>query len=312
MAPLHATMSPCQSRIALTALVWPVVKFWLAASEADKVVLLRSSLGQQVARPFIKWVGGKRQLLAEILSRVPRRFGTFHEPFVGGGAVFFALKPKHAYLSDNNERLIRAYRGVRDDVERVIDLLKSYPHDKDFYLRFRALPIDAAPTDAEVAAWFIYLNRTGYNGLYRVNLSNGFNVPFGRYVNPKVCDPALLRACAAALRSADIFREDFSVVLERARPGDLVYFDPPYVPLSATSSFTSYTAGGFGLDQQRRLRDVALALKRADVFVLLSNSASPLVRELYGDDFTIAEVQASRMVNSKASGRGKLIEFLMW
>jgi DNA adenine methylase len=235
----------------------------------------------------------------------------YHEPFVGGGALYFHLQPGRAVLADTNERLVRAYRGVRDDVDRVIDLLASYPHDKRFYLRFRVEPIDKR-TDAEVAAWLIYLNRTGYNGLYRVNSANQFNVPFGDYKNPTICDDENLRGCSKALRRADLRVEDFSVVLSRARKGDFVYFDPPYVPLSATSSFTAYTSDGFGMAEQTRLRDVARELKRRGVRILLSNSDGEVVRELYAEGFEVAEVGAARLVNCKATRRGKVTELLIW
>lgn len=258
-------------------------------------------------RPFLKWVGGKRQLLARIHRHLPKELsGTYHEPFVGGGALFFNLRPEKAVLSDANERLIRTYRGVRDDVERVVALLRGYPHDKKFFLEARQWPIDGG-TDAEVAAWMIYLNKTGFNGLYRVNRSNVFNVPFGRYVRPTICDEHNLRACSAALAGVDLRHEGFEAVHERARPGDLVYFDPPYVPLSKTSSFTSYTAAGFGPDQQVRLRDLALALKQRGVQVVLSNSDSKEVRALYRDGFRIVRVPATRAVNARASARGKKV-----
>lgn len=261
-------------------------------------------------RPFIKWVGGKRQILHELVARVPKTFGTYHEPFVGGGALFFAVRPDRAVLSDNNLRLVRTWRGVRDHVDKLISLLKKYPHDKDFFLEMRERDIDAG-SDVDVAAWFIYLNKTAFNGLYRVNSKNRFNVPFGRYVNPNYCDEPTLRACAAALRGAQIEHEDFGSVLERAEPGDFVYFDPPYVPLSDTAYFTSYTAEGFGPDDQKRLRDVARELKKKDVHVLLSNSGADFVRRLYGKGFRIEQVLASRQVNCKAEGRGQIVELVI-
>lgn len=266
-------------------------------------------------RPFVKWVGGKRALLPALTAHAPRKFGRYHEPFVGGGALFFDLAHRRALargaaLSDNNERLVRAYRGVRNAVEDVIARLRSYPHEKDFYLRMREHPVDLG-CDAEVAAWFIYMNRTGYNGLYRVNQHNRFNVPFGDYRNPKICDPEGLRACSRALACAELRCEPFDLVAERAEPGDFVYFDPPYVPLSATSSFTSYTASGFGPVHQQKLADVARSLKSRGVHVLLSNSAAPLVRELYRDGFETVEVHAPRSVNSRGDGRGKIVELLM-
>lgn len=262
------------------------------------------------AKPFIKWVGGKRQLIGELEPRIPTRFNTYHEPFVGGGALFFHLLPERAVLSDTNERLVRTYRGIRDSVEDIITLLSSYPHDREFFLKMRGVNIDAG-TDVEVAAWFIYLNRTGFNGLYRVNRSNVYNVPFGDYDNPTICDAENLRACAKALRHTEIRHESFEAVLERALPGDFVYFDPPYVPLSVSSSFTSYTSGGFGMREQQRLRDVARELKAKGVRVLLSNSSAPEVFSLYGDGFELSTVGATRALNCKASGRGKVAELII-
>jgi DNA adenine methylase len=262
------------------------------------------------ARPFVKWAGGKRQLLADLLRYVPDGPHRYFEPFVGGAALFFAVRPTHAVLADVNERLVRTYRGVRDDVETVIQLLKKYPHDSKFFYRFREADADSG-TDAEVAAWFIYLNKTGFNGLYRVNRSNRFNVPFGRYKNPTICDEVNLRACSSALAGVELLVEDFEVIVAPAKSGDFVYFDPPYVPLSATSSFTSYTSLGFGAADQARLRDTARKLKKRGVHVLLSNSSAPFVRDLYGSGFQVIEVSATRSVNSKATARGSIAELVI-
>jgi DNA adenine methylase len=262
------------------------------------------------AKPFLKWAGGKRQLLSELMRHVPASYGTYYEPFVGGGALFFHLAPAKAVLADGNERLVRTYRGVRDGVERVIKLLGKFPHDKPTFERMREMDVDSG-SDAEVAAWLIYLNHTGYNGLYRVNSKNRFNVPFGDYAKPKICNPALLRDCAEALDEVDLRCEDFTIVASRAKAGDFVYFDPPYVPLSGSSSFTSYTKGGFGEPEQRALADLARRLKKKGVHVVLSNSAAPLVRELYGEGFTLHEVKAARSVNATASGRGKITELII-
>lgn len=261
------------------------------------------------ARPFLKWAGGKRQLLHEILPRLPEKFGTFHEPFAGGGALFFALRPTRAVLSDRNERLIRTYRGVKDNVEEVIDTLKTWRNNKRFFLKMRRRAIDME-SDAQVAAWMIFLNKTGFNGLYRVNSRNLFNVPYGDNKKARLCNEDNLRACALALARADLRCENFDAVLERAKPRDVVYFDPPYVPLSVTSYFTAYTSHGFGVDEQVRLRDVALKLRRRGVFVLLSNSSAPAVRDLYSQ-FTCVPVAASRMVNSDPKGRGRVTELLI-
>jgi DNA adenine methylase len=263
------------------------------------------------AKPFLKWVGGKRQLLSELLDKSPDDFNAYHEPFLGGAALFYALEPSSAFLSDLNDRLLRTYRAIRDEPEAVIGLLETYPYDKEFYLRLRAVDIDKRP-DFEVAAWMLYVTKTGFNGLYRVNKSGGFNVPFGRYKNPTICDSGRLMACSEALQGVTLVHDDFMGVEKRAKTGDFVYFDPPYVPLNTTSSFTSYTRDGFTIDDQIRLRDLALRLKERGVYVLLSNSSAEVVRELYAPKFNVKEVMASRAINSRASARGKVAELLMW
>ena len=266
------------------------------------------SAGEGPRRPFVKWAGGKRQLLPELLRHVPERFGRYFEPFVGGGALFFELRPQAAVLTDVNERLIRTYRGVRNDVEGVIRLLESYPHDERFFYELRDREIDSG-TDAEVAAWFIFLNKVGFNGLYRVNRKNRFNVPFGRHKNPTICDEATLRACSRALQNAALEVTDFGAAVADAGPGDLVYFDPPYVPLSVTSNFTKYTSAGFGPEAQLRLRDLALSLKQRGVHVILSNSSA--ARDLYQPSFITTEVSATRLVNSKVTRRGAVTELVI-
>jgi len=277
-----------------------------AAQESGSMSRLRN----REPRPFLKWVGGKTQLLSEIRDFMPETFGTYREPFIGGGALFFDVKPKKAVLSDMNERLIRAYRGIKKDVQAVIDLLEEYPHKKKFFLELRAQDIDSR-TDAEVAAWMIYLNKVGFNGLYRVNSRNGFNVPFGRYTDPVICDESNLRACAKALRGVTLKVQSFEEVESQAKPGDFVYFDPPYVPLNDTSYFTSYTSAGFDWAAQARLRDLALRLKTKGVFVLLSNSSAQAVYELYGKGFECLPVDARRYVNATGSGRGAVKELLI-
>lgn len=268
-------------------------------------------------RPFLKWVGGKGQLLGPLLEQVDRAgsFHRYHEPFVGGGALFFELVrtgrlPRaRAFLSDNNENLISAYLAVRDDVENVIRILKAHKakHSETYYYEIRS----KRPTDlCERAARIIYLNKTGYNGLYRENSKGEFNVPFGRYVNPTICDEDNLRAAADALKRARIEARPFETVLDRAQPGDLVYFDPPYDPVSRTSSFTGYDKGNFGDDNQRLLAEVAERLANRRVRVLLSNSMTPFVKRLYST-FTIDEVFAARSVNSRADRRGKVSEALI-
>ncbi len=265
------------------------------------------------ARPFLKWPGGKRALVPELAARTPATFGRYFEPFVGGGALFFELArrgPLRAALSDVNARLIRTYQAVRDRVEDVIRVLRACPHDRAFFKHLRARDIDAAD-DVHLAAWFIYVNRTGYNGLYRVNQKGRINVPFGAYTRPTVCDAANLRACSFALAGAELRCEPFELATARARRGDFVYFDPPYIPLSPTASFTAYTAEGFGPEQHARLAAHARTLKSRGVRVLLSNSSAPLVRQLYRDGFELAPVEARRNINSRGRARGTVTELVI-
>lgn len=267
-------------------------------------------------RPFLKWAGGKRQLLPALIERAPREFGTYHESFVGGGALFFALVTQgrvgRAVLSDNNLRLIRTWRAVRDSVEDVIRRLRETRNDLAFFTEMKHVQIDAAREDADVAAWFIYLNKTGFNGLYRVNKKGTYNVPYAYNLNATVCDEAVLRRASEALAGVEIHHARFETVLDRAAAGDFVYFDPPYVPLSPSASFTKYTRDGFTLGDQTRLRDVASTLKARGVAVLLSNSSADVVRELYSQGFQQDEVAALRAINSKGDGRGAVAELVIW
>lgn len=267
-------------------------------------------------QPFLKWVGGKRQLLAELRTRVAqaRPYGRYHEPFVGGGALFFDLYGRHelgrskAILSDNNPRLIEAYEGVQKNVEQVIALLERHQaaHSEEHYYQVRA----EVPDDKiACAARLIYLNRTCFNGLYRENSKGEFNVPMGRYKNPLICNAANLRVVSAALCRCQIHRSHFTAVLDRAVEGDLVYFDPPYDPVSKTANFTSYHRDPFGEDAQRSLADVFRRLHGRGVKLVLSNSDTPLIQELYAP-FTIEVVMARRQVNSRADKRGEVREVL--
>lgn len=262
------------------------------------------------ARPFIKWVGGKRQMLPQLQAGVPSSFGRYFEPFVGGGALFFALQPKHATLNDANRRLVRAYRGIRDDVEGVIDWLSSFQYTPEVYERIRLAEVDRFRDDAQVAAWLVYLNKTCFNGLYRVNSRGQFNVPIGKYTNPTICDVANLEACSAALQGTRIDCTDFEESVDAAGPGDLVYFDPPYIPASATASFTAYTSDGFGYHDQVRLAGVALRLRVRGVHVLLSNSDTPLTRALYRG-WTLQEVSRRGTVSCKGTDRKAVGELLI-
>lgn len=268
---------------------------------------------EPVARPLLKWAGGKTSLLPEILRRLPSKISTYYEPFVGGGAVFFALAAEHrfkrAVLGDANDELMRAYGALRAHPDNVVETLKSHVHEEKRYYQVRGLdPKTLKPSDR--AARLIYLNRTCFNGLYRVNKKGIFNVPFGDYSNPMICDEENLRAVALALKDVRLLGEDFTQTMHSAGLGDAVYFDPPYVPLSETSSFTGYAKYGFDSFDQERLRNTALTLVERGVHVLLSNSDTPFVRQLYRE-FHIEEVQARRAINSKGGKRGKVGELLI-
>jgi DNA adenine methylase len=265
------------------------------------------------AHPVLKWAGGKSQLLPELLRRLPHDFGSYHEPFVGGGALFFELASQArlttAHLSDINQSLIDVYIALRESVEQVIELLKQHKHEESYYYEIRALDPDKL-TLPERAARIIYMNKTCYNGLYRENRAGQFNVPFGRYKNPTICDESNLRAVSGVLQEVEVSCRHFSSVLQFAQPGDFVYFDPPYHPLSSTSNFTSYDHNGFGTEEQTCLRDVFVELTRRDVIVILSNSDTPFIRQLY-HGYSISRVYASRSVNSKADRRGKVAEIIV-
>jgi DNA adenine methylase len=278
---------------------------------------LRSSPGPdkaRPARPFLKWAGGKGQLLEQLEPLLPRRVARYHEPFLGGAALFFHLRarspcPTAAALTDVNAELTNCYLVVRDRVDDLIAALGRHTYERDHYYAIRDQgPASLSPV--EQAARTIFLNRTGFNGLYRVNSEGRFNVPFGRHTSPKICDEANLRACADALRGAEVEARDFACVAEIAVSGDFVYFDPPYSPLSSTANFTSYSAGGFLWEDQVRLADVFRALDRKRVRVMLSNSDVPEIRELYRG-YRIDLVSAARSINSRADGRGKVGEVVI-
>jgi DNA adenine methylase len=265
------------------------------------------------ARPVLKWAGGKRELVESILARLPDRIDTYFEPFVGGGAVFFALAAERrfarAVLSDRNPDLIVVYEALRSDVEAVIDVLDRLRkhHSEKQYYRVRS---EKPKSQAERAARIIYLNKTGYNGLYRVNRSGEFNVPFGRYKKPNICDEPNLRAAGAALEGVEILVEDFEAVCSRAKKKDAVYLDPPYVPVSRSANFTAYHHDPFGMDEHRRLARVFAHLEKKRVHAVLSNSYTPETKKLY-ENFECEIVRVSRMINSRGSARGPIKELLV-
>lgn len=263
--------------------------------------------------PIVKWVGGKRQLMFELIKNMPKSYNRYFEPFIGGGALFFELRPEQAYISDMNEELINLYSVVRNNVYELIKDLSKHEVSKEYFLEIRNIDRTEQYTelsDVERASRFIYLNRTCFNGMYRVNSQGQFNVPFGHYKNPRIIDKNNLLNCSELLKKTEIKCADFSEILTKVKKGDLVYFDPPYVPLNETSSFTSYTKDGFDINMQFKLRDVCDELDNKGVKFMLSNSDTKLVNELY-ENYNIKKVFASRQINANADGRGKITEVLV-
>jgi DNA adenine methylase len=273
-------------------------------------------------KPVLKWAGGKRQLLEPILSFIersfPERIEKYYEPFAGGAAVFFALvarsKFERARLSDMNADLIRVYSALRDDAASVISELEKLAalelSKETYYLVREKVRARRPGKDAARAARLIYLNRTGYNGLYRVNSSGEFNVPYGSYKNPRILDRPRLLAAAEALQGVELAVEDFESSCKKAKRGDFVYFDPPYVPVSKTASFAAYHSVAFTSAEHTRLAETFARLSKRGVKALLSNSDTPVTRELYRE-FDTHTVHATRAINSNAARRGTVPELLV-
>ncbi|MDO5746294.1 MAG: DNA adenine methylase [Actinomycetaceae bacterium] len=279
-------------------------------------VSTRNSRTQQLA-PIVKWVGGKRQLLPHILPLIPANISTYVEPFLGGGAVLFALQPKRAIVNDFNTELMNLYQVIRDEPQELIDRLREHAgrNNSDYFYEIRSW--DRQDTyrklkPATRAARLVYLNKTCYNGLFRVNQSGHFNTPFGRYKNPRIVDEPAIRALSDYLSTADIDLRtgDYRGALKNLSTTAFVYFDPPYMPVSTSASFTGYTEGGFDATEQIALRDTCRELNKQGIRFLLSNSAHPLILDLYSE-FRIDMVEARRAVNSKAERRGVVTEVLV-
>ena len=265
--------------------------------------------------PFIKWVGGKGRILSQLSPLLPAGIALMRhvEPFVGGGALFFSRQPNRAQLSDINPALINTYTQVRDNVAAVVTALKKLArgHDTEHYYRTRERYNHSTRLSAPTrAAMFIYLNKTCFNGLHRVNRKGEFNVPAGRYKNPRIVNPEALQAASRVLSGADIRCQGFESLLKTAKPGDFVYFDPPYAPVSDTANFTAYATNGFTTEDQTRLRDVYTELDRRGCKLMLSNSDVPLIRDLYAN-FNITTVAAPRAINCNAKRRGKVSEVVV-
>ncbi|HHU87510.1 MAG TPA: DNA adenine methylase [Peptococcaceae bacterium] len=260
-------------------------------------------------KPLIKWAGGKSRLIAQFLFLFPVKVNFLVEPFFGGGAVFFHLNPTGAIISDKNEELMNFYRVVRDHPVELLADLQRHVNTEEYYYRVRSLD-PAQMTSLERASRFLYLNKYGYNGLWRVNSKGIHNVPYGRYKNKKLVHEQDLFLVSARLKKTRILCGDFSLALEETEPGMFVYLDPPYHPLSETARFTSYTSDSFGEEEQRRLARAFQNLDQRGCRVMLSNSDTPFIRELYRG-YNIVEVKARRAINCKGEGRGLLTELVI-
>lgn len=279
------------------------------------------------ARPFLKWAGGKSNLVIEFdrIGLIPKKFNNYYEPFLGGGAVFFYLYNKglirsKAYLTDVNKELVNAYNEIKSRPDKLIKELKTLEGNysvelfRDYRSEYNALKKEKKSTilqKTRKAALLIYLNKTCFNGLYRENSKGEFNVPFGDYQNPRILDEMNIRAVSAALKNATISKRDFSYCTSEAQEGDFVYFDPPYVPISETASFTSYSEGNFTLKDQDELAKAFSTLTEKGVKVLYSNSYSEKVREIFDgiDEAIFNTVSASRYINCNGNGRGPVLEY---
>jgi DNA adenine methylase len=283
--------------------------------QTKRAQIKRSTLVQ----PFLKWAGGKRQLLREIRKLLPQNFDVYFEPFLGAGAVLFELQPRNALINDANSELVNCYEVIRQCPEELVTHARTHQIDEGYYYRLRAQDRDPDFKNLpplERASRTIYLNKTCYNGLFRVNKKGYFNVPFGRYANPVIVDELTIKAVSEYLNAASIKlrNDDFQTALRDAVRNDFAYLDPPYDPLSETASFTSYNAGAFDQAQQYRLKSTCDDLTQRGCKLLLSNSATDFIRDLYSDRsrYTVIEVQATRSINSNAKARGRIRELLIF
>lgn len=266
--------------------------------------------------PVVKWVGGKRQLLSDLIPLLPQQFDLYCEPFLGGGALLFQLQPRRAVVNDINSELINLYEVIRDDVDGLIASLEGHQNQADYFYQIRDWDRDpekySALSRVQRASRLIYLNKTCYNGLFRVNLSGQFNTPFGNYKKPNIVNEAGLRAVSSYFQEAEITFSsmDYARLLEDLPQGAFVYLDPPYDPVSDTSNFTGYARGGFGREEQIRLRECCDELTRRGIRFMLSNSATPFIQEQYAA-YQITLVRAKRAINSKSDKRGEVDEVVV-
>jgi DNA adenine methylase len=270
---------------------------------------------EPLAAPVLKWVGGKTKLLPELVARMPARFGRYYEPFAGGAALFFRVQPERAVLNDANVDLIRTYLAIANFPEAVLAKLKTHArrHDPDHYEAMRArwnANRRRSWSNIDIAAAFIYLNKTCFNGLWRVNRAGAFNVPIGRYTNPAIYRPDAIRAASRALADVHLRSGSYQSAVTDATRGDFVYFDPPYDPITRTANFTSYTSGVFGREQQAELAELAYQLADRGCHVMLSNHDTRFIRSLYSG-FHMARVTCPRAINSDATKRGAARELII-
>lgn len=274
--------------------------------------------GNLLLSPMLKWVGGKRQLLLDIIPMIDDKCSTYVEPFIGGGAVLFSMQPKKATINDYNQELINVYKMVRDNLDELLDELKVHEknNSSDYYYEIRALDREEnfkKMSDVKKAARIIYLNKTCYNGLYRVNSSGQFNSPYGRYKNPNIVNEAVLKAISKYFNSneIEILNGEYRDALKNLDKNSFVYLDPPYMPISSSSSFTGYTEGRFGYANQVELKEECDKLTRQGIRFLQSNSDCEVIRELY-KDYKMKTVKAKRSINSVAKKRGEINEVLIY
>lgn len=271
--------------------------------------------------PVLKWVGGKRQLISDIEPLIPKKISTYVEPFIGGGAVLFHLQPKKAIINDYNQELMNVYQVIKDDSDGLIEVLKKHKvlDSEDYFYEIRSLDRSEdyeKMSDVEKAGRIIYLNKTCFNGLFRVNRAGFFNTPYGKYKDPSIVNEVTIRAISNYFNSANVkfLTGDYKEALKRLRRGAFVYFDPPYMPISSSSNFTGYTEIGFDYEKQVELRDECLKLHNKGIKFLQSNSYTPEILELYSDSsvFNIKIVQAKRNINSQSDKRGEISEVLIY
>ena len=270
----------------------------------------------KLVTPVLKWVGGKRQLLPEIRKRIPKKYKVYYEPFLGGGAVLFDLQPKKAIVNDLNSELINVYKTIKSFPTELVEELRKFSNDEETFYNIRNIDRDKTKyqelSNIQKAARIIYLNKACFNGLYRVNNAGEFNSPFGRYKNPNIVNDKTIYAVSKYFNTADItFKNgDFEECIKEIQKDSFVYLDPPYDPISKTSNFTGYNQGGFSDEEQIRIKNMCDRLNENGIKFLLSNSATPFIKELY-KDYIIDIVSAKRSVNSKADKRGEIEEVLI-